>query len=104
MKGSDMMNQIKKFLDNNKVAWNKFIRLGNQERIMITLQKDNVWVNGYGEEMKWDRTVTIYQNTWKKYVAVIETGYNMNQSFAVSGKQKDIIEKLQLVLADWNLI
>lgn len=98
------MNQIKKYLDNNGVAWHKFIRLGNQERIVITLEKDNVWVNGYGEEMKWDRTITIHQNSWKKYVAYIETGYNMGQTLAVSGKQSDIITNINKVLADWHLV
>lgn len=92
------MNVIKKFLKDNNIDHEIKTNLVNSERIEIVLEKDNVWVNGYGKEMMWDRKIIIHQNTYKRYVISEDTGYSMNKRHKETGKQKEIIEVIKDIM------
>lgn len=85
------MKQIKKYLvDNNIQHEIEISKIGNEETIVIPIEKGNVWVNGYGNGMKWDRVVTIYQNRYKKYVVTEKVGYSRTKEHITTGKQKEV--------------
>lgn len=90
-----MMNQIKKYLKDSGVTHEVKSDMFNNEIILITLEKDNVWVNGYGEDMLWDRGIRISQDRYKKYIMSEQTGYSMNKTHIRTGRQKDIVTKLE---------
>ena len=94
------MKLIKKYLADNEIQHSikEEYLTGGIGKIVITLERDNVWVNGYGEEMKWDRTITISQNTYKQYALVEATDFSKAKTHIKTGKQKELIQKLEGLL------
>lgn len=67
----------------------------NDVDIVITLETDCIWVNGYNEEMHYNKTLHISQNKYKTYFLIETTGYNMSRTLCSTGKQEEIIKVLQ---------
>lgn len=89
------MNKIKKYLKDNGVNHEVKSDMFNDETILITLEKDIVWVNGYGKDMLWDRGIRIAQDRYKKYVMSEQVGYSLNKTHIRTGSQRDIVAKLE---------
>ncbi|PGT90031.1 hypothetical protein [Bacillus thuringiensis] len=89
------MKQIKKYLvDNNIQHEIEVSKIWKEETIVILIEKGNVWVNGYGNEMKWDRVIAIHQNRYKKYVVTEKVGYSRTKEHIKTGKQKEVTNLL----------
>lgn len=84
------MTQIIKWLEAQGVGYSV-----NPHSITIMLEKDCVWINGFGEPMKWDRKIVIYKNPYKEYRAYEMVGYNMSEQLCWTSKQSKVIEALQ---------
>jgi|SRR5690606_20026107 len=100
------MNTIKKYLALTGV-FHQVVEpkeFGELERIVIPITMNNVWVNGMGKEMYWDRVIMIYQDRYKKYIMKEQTGYSRLKTHIESGKQKDVNEKLLEVLTEYRIL
>ncbi len=87
------MNIIEKWLKENGVSYSVELR-GRTKYIVIILEKDCVWVNGFGENMLYDRKISIYRNTYGKFSAVLRCGYASDRLIFCTGKQKEVIAAL----------
>ena len=92
------MKSIKKFLIENNIEFTTEKSFSTDEIIVITLERDNIWVNGFGKEMKWDRRLTIGQDRYKKYVLKESTDYSRVSEHIRTGKQKEVCSKLSDLL------
>lgn len=88
------MNKIKKWLEAQGIKF-EYIDERVNKYIVIVLEKDCVWINGYGEPMKYDHKITIAQNTYKTYGVSEKTGYSRYESLGHSTRANDIIDILQ---------
>jgi len=85
-----MMSKIKKWLLQSGIAFEEI-----NGRIIIMLEAGCTWINGFGEQMMYDRAISIYKNTYGKYIAVETTGYSMSHRLVWSTKQDTVIQCLQ---------
>lgn len=87
------MTKIIKWLDANHIPFEVRDKSSPAiKQIAIVLERDLVWVNGYGENMMWNKEILITQDAYKKYSTTIATGYNKFTTLIYrTGKQTDII-------------
>ena len=86
-----MMNKIIKTLENKNVIY-KLLKQWGVESIIIPIEKNCVWVNTYGEKMEYDKTIKIYEDSYKNFIMVETTGYNLSKMIAKNTKQDEIIK------------
>lgn len=90
------MNKIIKWLTENGIEFTierpKY-NIG-PEFICIVLEEDCVWVNGFGKDMHYARTITIGQNTYKKYEIIEKVDYSSYDALFVGGKADNAIKIL----------
>lgn len=87
------MNKIKKWLDENGIQYT-FTDKGTNKYITILLESGCVWVNGFGENMYYDRKISIHQDTYKNFEVTEQIGYNRFNRIAKSTKQDNIVKAL----------
>ena len=84
------MNKIIKALEEKGI---KYI-VDKKGNIIIELEKNCIWINGYNEEMKYNKQVSIHKDTYKNYIMGETTGYNLSKTIAKSTKQDNIINAI----------
>ena len=84
------MNKIIKVLEEKGIKYT----LDKKGNITIELEKNCIWINGYNEEMKYNKKVSIYKDTYKNYIMGEVTGYNLSKTITKSTKQDDIINAI----------
>lgn len=84
------MNKIIKALEEKGIKYT----LDKKGNITIELEKDCIWINGYNEEMKYNKKVSIYKDTYKNYFMVEVTGYNLSKTISKSTKQDIIVDAI----------
>ena len=93
--GDYMMKNVEKWLQKNGISYSTDARRNN-EYIFITLEKDCVWVNGFGEEMLWDHTISIFRSgAYKNYIVTEKTGYSLSHTHCRTSKQSEVIRTLE---------
>lgn len=66
------MKKLMKWLEEHNIEFTI-----NKGYIVVTLESNCIWVNGFGEDMVYDKKIRIYQDTYKNYVITEVTGYMM---------------------------
>lgn len=90
------MRKITLWLDEQKIPYTVKTHIGGRTGISIPLEQDLIWINGFGDEMKWDRSIWITQDTRKKYHAWVTIGYNRSMPIIEhEGKQSNVIEAIK---------
>ena len=82
------MTKIRKWLDDNGIAYEY------DGHITIYLERDCIWVNGFGEDMRYNKLIAVYQNTYSKYIVREITGYSMSHQIIYTSKQDSVIDAL----------
>ena len=85
------MSKIIKWLKENGIDFEQ-VREGC---VTILLEKDCVWVNGFGEEMKYDKGIAVYKNTYRDYIITEKVGYNRTRKMFQGTRANDAIEVLK---------
>lgn len=85
------MSKIIKWLKENRIDFEQ-VREGC---VVILLEKDCVWVNGFGEEMKYDKRIAVYKNTYNDYIITETVGYNRTEKLFHGTRAKDAIKVLK---------
>lgn len=88
------MNIIEKWLKESGVSYSIEFQ-GKVKYIVIVLEKDCVWVNGFNEKMLYDRKISIHRNTYGRFSAVIRDGYASHTLIICTGKQKEVVKALE---------
>ena len=88
------MNKVKKWLDANGIQYT-YTEKGNSKYIDIILESGCVWVNGFNENMYYDKSIRIYQDTYKNYVITETYDYNLTKTIKKNTKADIIIEALE---------
>lgn len=63
--------------------------------VKILLENDCVWVNGFGEEMKYDKGIAVYKNTYNDYIITETVGYNRISKMFHGTRANDAIKVLK---------
>lgn len=63
--------------------------------IVITLDADCVWINGYKQEMHYNKDIYITKNKYNTYFVIETTGFNMHKTLCNTSKQAEVIRVLQ---------
>lgn len=93
------MKQIIKCINDKGIEFRKFKYL-HENAIKIIVEKDNIFINGFQEEMKWDRELIIYQDRYKKYILKETIGILSTKTHIETGKQKELVLILKKLLED----
>lgn len=83
------MKKIMKWLDSMNIKYDL-----NNGYIVIILEKDCIWVNGFGEPMKYDKKISIYKNPYSEYVIYEVTGYNLHKKLFQGSRADNAIYTL----------
>ena len=87
------MNKIIKWLTDNGIEFTT--EYGHHGMIItITLEEDCIWVNGFGKDMHYARTIRVFQDTYKKYEIIEKVGYASFHALFRGGKADNAIEIL----------
>lgn len=90
--GADKMRKILAWLDAHKI---RYTVKTEPTGISIPLETGLVWVNGFGEEMMWDRKIWVTQDSRKKYHAWASIGYNRSEPIIqYEGRQDKVCEAI----------
>lgn len=84
------MTKIKAFLEAQGIEYSY-----DKDYIVIVLEKDCIWVNGFGEDMHYDKTLSIYKNIYGDYIIIEVTGYSLSKKLFWGTRQTDAIEALK---------
>lgn len=84
------MTKIKAFLETQEIEYSY-----DKDYIVIMLEKDCIWVNGFGEDMHYDKKICIHKNTYGDYIIVEVTGYSLSKKLFWGTRQADAIEALK---------
>lgn len=87
------MGKIIKWLEAQGIEF-QYSEKRRSKCVVILLEKDCIWVNGFNQPMRYDRNITIYYNTYKTYTVTEVTGYSRHATLAISTRAEDIIEVL----------
>ena len=87
------MNSILKWLKENGIEC-QYIDKRTDKYIRIVLEVGCIWVNGFGEDMVYDKYISIHKDTYKNYTVSECVGYNMITTSTRSTKQQNIIKAL----------
>lgn len=90
------MKIIKSFLKEKGIQHSISRRYAIEE-IRITLEKETR-TNHNGEEINWERALTIHQNNRRKNVLKEHIGFGTVITHIETGKQKEVIQKLEEIL------
>lgn len=90
------MKTLIKWLQEHGIEFKQYKdNLNRIYRIVITLEKDCIWVNGFGEDMKYDKLIGIGKDlTYGGYKMGEVIGYNRSKTLFVGTKVKDLIKVL----------
>ena len=84
------MNKIIKALEEKGIKYT----LDNKGNITIELEKNCIWINGYKEEMKYNKEISIIKDTYKNYIMVEVVGYNKVTTLVKNTKQDVVVESI----------
>lgn len=84
------MSKIKKWLEAQGIQYT----VKEDAIISIILEPDCIWINGFGEPMRYDKKISIVKNTYKDYIVTEITGYSMHHRLCWTGKQDEVIRVL----------
>lgn len=87
------MTKIRTFLKEQGIEYQE--RESSNGYIEIMLEKDCIWVNGFGEDMYYDKKISIYKNTYGDYIIMEKTGYSETKKLFWGRKQIHAIEVLR---------
>lgn len=88
------MKKILKWLDDNNIDY-VFSSKGKEECITIILETDCIWINGFGEPMKYDKKITIHHNKYLGYGVYEQYMYSRTKTLMSSKKFEDVIDALK---------
>lgn len=89
------MSRIIKWLTENGIKFEVKHSKYHSDFVAIMLEEGCVWVNGFGEDMVYDRMITIHQDTtYKNYYVKSVVGYNRVENLFKGTRAKDVIEVL----------
>ena len=63
--------------------------------ITIFIEKDCVWVNGFGEPMNYDKKITIRYDKYSGYGVYEQYGYSLTKPIISCKKHELVLEKLK---------
>ena len=63
--------------------------------ITIYLEKDCVWVNSFGEEMKFDKKITIRYDKYSGYGIYEQYAYSLTKTIIICKKHEFVLEKFK---------
>ena len=91
------MSKILKWLEKHNIAYTFGKVKGCKcERITITLEKGCVWINGFGQTMKYNKEITITKSlSYGTYHVQEVTGMSLSKGLCTSTKQTDVIVILE---------
>ena len=91
------MSKILKWLEEHNISYTiEKMKSVKADRIRIVLEKDCVWINGFGQPMKYDKEITIVKSTsYGTYYMQEVTGMSLSKSLCTTTKQTDIITALE---------
>ena len=84
------MTKIRALLEANGIEYET-----KNEYLVIMLEKDCIWVNGFGEDMHYDKKLSIHKNTYGDYIIMETTGYNQSKKLFWGTRQANAIEVLR---------
>lgn len=84
------MTKIRAFLEAQGIEYSY-----DKGCIVIMLKKDCIWVNGFGEDMHYDKKICISKNTYGDYIVGEVTGYSQGKKLYWGTKQSGVIEVLK---------
>lgn len=87
------MKKIMKWLEENGIQYT-YTERGKNKYIDIVLEKDCIWINGFNQPMKYNKTIRVHQDTYKTYGAFETYDYSMTKTLKTSKKADAIIEAL----------
>lgn len=85
------MNKIIEWL----ITHNTNYELSKDGCITIFIEKDCVWVNGFGEKMKFDKKITIRHDKYSGYGVYEHYGYLLTKTIISCIKHEPVLEKLK---------
>lgn len=88
------INKIKKWLELNNIKYTYKVE-GNNKYMDIILESGCIWENGFNEAMTYNKSIRIYQDTYKNYVITETYGYNLTKTIKKNTKADIIIEALK---------
>lgn len=91
------MSKITKWLEEHDITYTIQKAKGVRgERIVITLERNCIWINGFGQEMRYNKEITIFKSlAYKTYYVQEVTGMSLSKSLCTSTKQSDVITALE---------
>lgn len=87
------MTKIRAFLEAQGIEYQE--RESSNGYIEIMLERDCIWVNGFGEDMHYDKKISIYKNNYGDYIIMEVVGYNQSKKLFWGRKQIHAIEVLK---------
>lgn len=91
------MKKIIKWLDDNNIDY-VLASEGTSEYITIILETDCIWINGFGEEMKYDKKINIHYNKQLGYGVYEQYMYSRTKTLVSTKRYKDVVDTLKLKL------
>ena len=88
------MKKIMKWLESQGISFT-YTEKGKNKCIDIVLEKDCIWINGFGEQMKYDKRIMIHQDTYKTYGVYEKYEYYLTKTLETSKKADAIIDALE---------
>lgn len=88
------MKKILKWLDDNNIGY-ILASEGTSEYITIILETDCIWINGFGEPMKYDKKITIHHNKYLGYGVYEQYMYSRTKTLVSTKRYEDVIDVLQ---------
>jgi hypothetical protein len=69
------MKKLMKWLTEHNIDF-YIVKRNFIDYIVIMLEPGCIWINGFGEPMKYDKKIMIYKNTYNEYIVNEVIGYN----------------------------
>lgn len=87
------MKKIQKWLQENNI---EFIYSSQRRNycIEIILEKDCIWINGFGQPMQCNKSITISYDTYKIYGVYEHIGYSLSKKLIISKRADTVIDIL----------
>ena len=90
------MSRIIKWLKENGIAFTESTNENSTcKYITIILEQDCIWINGYNEEMHYDKAINIvYSKSYKFYNVIEKTGYSLSKTLVNTSRSDVVIDTL----------
>ena len=85
------MNKIVKWLKNHNINY----EISQTGCITILIEKDCIWMNGFGVPMKYDKKITIRHSKYLGYGVYEQYGYSLTKTIISCKKNELVLEKLK---------